>query len=170
MLLRLFSATAVLFGFAISTFAQANVVDLIPENALGAIAIRNVKALQEKGDRLIDDQKLKLPTRPSELFKQLVRLLSLDESALDFNGPALVLIANLKESKGDVDLSLVTVVVTIKDEETACASLGLKKGSHGAEQPYVPAGSRTAREAALSGIDTRCRGKCSEEQARSRCS
>ncbi len=136
MLLRFFSTTAMLFGCAIPTFAQVNVVDLIPENALGAIAIQNVKALQEKGDRLIDDHKLKLPGRPSEAFKQLVRFLKIDEGALDFDGPALFVIANPKESKVDDDkdnivsyLSLVTVVVTIKDEETACTSLGLKKGS-----------------------------------------
>jgi hypothetical protein len=136
MLLRIFSATTILFGCAIPTFAQVNVVDLIPENALGAIAIQNLKALREKGDRLIDDQKLNVPTRPSEVFKQLVGLLAIDGGALDFNGPALIVIANPKEAKVNVDkdnlmsfLSLVAVVVTIKDEETACASLGLKKGS-----------------------------------------
>ena len=48
--------------------AGAGMLDVIPEDAAAAFAIRDLKSLRKEGDKFIADSELKLPIRPSQLF------------------------------------------------------------------------------------------------------
>ena len=62
-------------------------LDVIPENAAGAIVVRNPKELGKKGDRFIAETDIKMPLRPSQLVDQLYTFLGIT-TGLDAEGAA----------------------------------------------------------------------------------
>src|SRR6266851_5612881 len=73
--------------------AGAGILDVIPEDAAAAFAIRDLNGLKKKGDKFIADSELKLPIRPSQLFDMAYTFLGIT-GGVDEKGSAAILLAN----------------------------------------------------------------------------
>src|SRR5262249_10194917 len=91
--------TASLFLLLLAAPAPAgpDVLDLVPENAVAGLGVRNLVELRKKGDKLIADAEWKAPLRFSDLFDQLYQFLGIHQG-LDPNGAAAVVIAHPKDA------------------------------------------------------------------------
>jgi len=93
--------------------APAQTLDLVPEDAAVAVAVRSVAELRERGDKLAKDSGATLDGwRPSMLFNELFKRLGV-EKGVDEKGAAAIVIPNVKrlgiESK-EIDLALLTAL------------------------------------------------------------
>ena len=50
-------------------------LDLFPQDAVAAVAIRDLDGLIKKGDKFLNDTEIRVPLRPSDLFDQAVQFL-----------------------------------------------------------------------------------------------
>jgi hypothetical protein len=97
MLARSLSALALLALFGLAGLGQ-EVLDIIPSDAAGAAAIRNLKELRVKGDKFVADLQVEAGLRPSQLFDMLLQALGI--SGFDETAPnALILLRPEKEDK-----------------------------------------------------------------------
>ncbi|HZY86889.1 MAG TPA: hypothetical protein VFE78_18795, partial [Gemmataceae bacterium] len=75
----------------------ADVLDLIPEDAAGAVAIRNLNELHKKGDKFLDESELKVSLRPTQLFDFAFTWLGITRG-LDRDGAAAIVVANPRKA------------------------------------------------------------------------
>ncbi len=111
--------------------------DLIPQDAVIGIAVRNLKDLKKKGDKLVADGGIDDNLRPSKLFDLLYDMLPV-KGALDENAGASIFIANpallgvqlFKETGGinEEAFKLLVLVLPFQDVDKIAAALELKKG------------------------------------------
>ena len=112
-----------------SVSASDGVLDIIPRDAVAAIAIRNLEAVQEKGDKLFTDAEIKMDFRPSEIFRQGYGFLGVDRSVDKQGSAALVLAASDQPVKADLDLlNQLVAVIPYRDLDAMAADLGFAKG------------------------------------------
>jgi len=127
------AALALLLAAPAARAAPApDVLDLVPEDAALAVAVRNISDLKNKGDKLFADAGLKehsLP-RPSVLFAQLFGALGA-KAGLDEDAPAAALLANARKAgleKVALDpeiLKLVVIAVPFKDRGQMAGNFNL---------------------------------------------
>src|SRR5437870_4907911 len=108
----------------------ADPLDVIPQNAAGAIVVRNPKELGKKGDRFIAETDIKMPLRPSQLVDQLYTFLGIT-TGLDAEGTVALLVAEA-ESIGAEEVSknileLIVVAVPFTDRDAMADNFGIKK-------------------------------------------
>jgi hypothetical protein len=111
-------------------------LDLIPEDAV-AVAVRDLKDLTRKGDKLAADTGVNFLPRPSRLFAEVVRGLGITKG-LDETGPAFVMLANPAKAgvklgpNGEPQLGdlqqLVVAAFSFTDRDQIAANFGIKKG------------------------------------------
>jgi hypothetical protein len=128
------AAVALLLAAPAAPAAPApDVLDLVPEDAALAVAVRNISDLKNKGDKLFADAGLKdqsLP-RPSVLFGQLFGALGV-KAGLDEDAPAAALLANSRKAgleKVALEpeiLKLVVIAVPFKDRDQMAGNFDLK--------------------------------------------
>jgi hypothetical protein len=66
---RMLLVCTVLLGISSRASAQA-AIDLLPQDAIVSIAVRDLDDLMKKGDKFLTDSEIRMPVRPSELFDQ----------------------------------------------------------------------------------------------------
>jgi hypothetical protein len=112
---------------------QPTVLDLIPADAVGALAIRNLEGLKTRGDKLIADAKLPDVPRPSELFAKVSETLNAP-GALDMAGSAALILARPDRGAevGDLfsrpSLEYLVVALPVGDREKLTGAFGLTPG------------------------------------------
>jgi hypothetical protein len=140
------TVAALLLGAGLATAAPIpgapappGAVDLIPEDAAGGIAIRNLADLIKKGDKFVEAGGLGDSLRPSQLFTFLYAFQGIKD-VVDQDAGAAVLIANpellgvkLFDNNGapsfpDV-LNLLVIVVPFKDADKIGACFNIEKGA-----------------------------------------
>src|SRR5207247_4687190 len=90
-------ASTLLAWSALAGLGQ-EVLDIIPSEAAGAAAIRNLKELRAKGDKFAADLEIGAGLRPSQLFDMLLQALGI--AGLDETAPnALILLRPEKEKE-----------------------------------------------------------------------
>jgi hypothetical protein len=120
--------------------AASGVLDLIPEDAAAAIAVRNLNELKTKGDKFAADAELQHLPRPSMLFDMLLDGEGLRAGA-DLDGSFAFVMANpeilgakLFDDNGNLDfradfMSLFVLAVAVKDRDALAANFGIAKGA-----------------------------------------
>ncbi len=126
------SLCAILLALAAAGGAAAQgPLDLIPADALGGVAIRDLNDLKKKGDQFIKDTELKFPLRPSELFDQVYQFLGV-QGAVDQDGSAAIVLANPKAVGAELNFGTldkyIVVALPFADRDRIGESMGLKKG------------------------------------------
>lgn len=90
---------------------RPDALDVIPEDALAALAIRNVSELMKRGDTFIEKTELKVPMRLSDGYKFLIGYLGLKKGLDEEGSAALILAAN----KVPADFDQLVLAVPVKD-------------------------------------------------------
>jgi hypothetical protein len=129
---RLLAVAVLLAATTATPAAPPDVLDLVPEDAALALAIRNITDLKKKGDKFFADASIKeesLP-RPSALFEGLYGWLGI-KGGLDEDAPAAFLVANARKAGRDKIpydpeiLKLLVLAVPFKDRGKIADSFGL---------------------------------------------
>jgi hypothetical protein len=111
--------------------AQQTMLDLIPADAVAALAIRNLDELKAKGDKLIADAELNVPLRPSELFAMAFQHVGV-QGGVESKGAAAVILAAPEQPNAQLTLenlaSLVVVALPFAHRDKMAANFGLKPG------------------------------------------
>jgi hypothetical protein len=127
------SCALLLLGIGRTAAADADHVNLVPENALLGITIRNVEDLGKKGDALVDKTGWNAPDRPSRLFVMLLEFLGI-KTGVDLQSAGGLVLANPREAGVEEPFTgpgmekLPVAIVPIKDRDEMGANFGLKKG------------------------------------------
>ncbi len=121
--------------------AAPDVLDLIPEDAVIGVAIRNLNDLKKRGDQLLAESEIKNLPRPSELFEGVYTHLRIKD-CVDQEGSAAILLANpdvigvrLWDEKGNFGSSwndvsrLLVGVVPFTDRGKIEDAVGIEKGA-----------------------------------------
>jgi hypothetical protein len=115
----------------------AEMLDIIPADCCGALAIRSLADLKKKGDKFLEESKMHVGLRPSELFEEGFRYLGL-KVGVDEKAPAALMIVNPKVADGSTDLSsintLFVVAIPFSDRDTLAGNFGFRKGELKADQ------------------------------------
>ncbi len=131
---RLLAVAILLAAVAAAPAAPPDVLELVPEDAALALAIRNLTDLKKKGDKFFADAGLKEDRallRPSLLFEQLYDAAGI-RAGLDEDAPAALFVANARKTgrdkvPTDLDvLQLLVAAVPFKDRGKIAESFGLK--------------------------------------------
>src|SRR5262249_16954790 len=127
------AALALLLAAPTAPAAPApDVLDLVPEDAALALAVRNITDLKKKGDKLFADAGLKdvsLP-RPSALFQQLYGARGI-KAGLDEDAPAAAFVASARAAglgkvPGDLRaLQLVVIAVPFTDRDKIAGNFNI---------------------------------------------
>jgi hypothetical protein len=120
--------------------AQNHGLDVIREDSAFGLLVKNLNDLRDKGDKLHKELDLKdasLP-RPTDLFRDLFKLLIGSEKGIDGKGPAALIVPSPEQLKikpsgnsGIDAINLITnlvVVVPLSDADDMAANFGFKKG------------------------------------------
>ncbi|MSU79429.1 MAG: hypothetical protein EXS16_15230 [Gemmataceae bacterium] len=120
---------ALLLALAPSLHAQA-VLDVLPQDAAAAIAIRDLDSLLKKGDKFLDETTIRMPLRPSKLFEEANNFLGI-RGGLNRKGSAAIVLMSPpgKERIGLQHLEnlLVPVIPYVNADEMA-DNFGIAKG------------------------------------------
>lgn len=132
MLRNTFLAVALLLLANANASAQTRILDLVPEDAAGALFIRGVDAIREKGDKLIADSKIANIGRPSDLFNLIIAFLGI-QGGVDGQRPIGILAASptkagARSATLDELLKLLVVVVPFNDLDKVSAGFGFGPG------------------------------------------
>jgi hypothetical protein len=125
-------ALVALWAWAGAASAAPDVLDLLPEDAAGAVAIRNLNELHKKGDKFLDESELKVSLRPSQLFDIAFGWLAIT-SGLDRNAAAAIVVANpqkagYKDLK-NFGLDPFVVAVPFTDRDQMASNFGIAAGA-----------------------------------------
>ncbi len=126
-------ALVALWAWAGGATAAPDVLDLLPEDAAGAVAIRNLTELHKKGDKFLDETELKVSLRPSQLFDLAWSWLGITQG-LDRDGPAAIVVANPQKA-GYKDLNsaggfdIFVVAVPFADRDKMASNFGIAAGA-----------------------------------------
>jgi hypothetical protein len=123
---------AVFVGGSVTWAAAPGPLDLIPADAAAALTIRNIASLKKKGDKLLNETRLKIPIRPSQAFEFVYSWLGIN-AGVDENAPAGILIANpaavgaktVRETNDDV----IVVMVPFTDADKMAGNFMIKPGA-----------------------------------------
>ena len=113
--------------------AQQGPLDLIPADATGAFAVRNLNDLAKKGDQFLKDTEMQVPIRPSQVFDMAFMFLGV-QGAVDTGGSAAIVVVNQKVVGGNLNVigrdfeKFLVAVIPFKDRDKIGASLGFKQG------------------------------------------
>src|SRR5436305_8928792 len=125
-------ALVALWAWAGAATAAPDVLDLIPEDAAGAVAIRNLTELHKKGDKFLDETELKVSLRPSQLFDMAFDFLGLTRG-VDRNGAAAIVAANpVKAGHKDLSasgLDILVVAVPFTDRDEMASNFDIAAGA-----------------------------------------
>lgn len=111
--------------------AQATMLELIPENAVGAAAVRSIDELQKKGDKFVEDCKLEIGlARPSILFTFIFNNLGI-QAGFDLKAPAAIIVLPPLNKDDRVRLfdnfeRLVVLAIPVADAERMAGNFALK--------------------------------------------
>lgn len=130
-MLRSFSACLGALLLAIPCRA-ADPLDLIPADAMGGVAVRNLDSFQKKADAFVKDAGIDLPMAPSEMLAQAFKELGV-ENSLDTTSSAAVVVVNrdvlgAEFGLGNLDKFLV-VALPYKNLDKIGEVFGLKEGT-----------------------------------------
>jgi hypothetical protein len=107
-------------------------LDLVPADAVAAIALRAPDDLRTKADKLVKDAEFDFGMRPTEALDQLVNWLGIRQG-LDLNGPfALSFVRGADEDKDAEITNLVEhfiFAIPVKDRDQMAANFGIAKGA-----------------------------------------
>jgi hypothetical protein len=132
----LFALVGALTGAGVAP--AAGVLDLIPEDAVAALAVRNLNELKKKGDQFVADAELKSLPRVSQLFESLLDSQGI-RGGVDLDGSMAVVVANpdpfgyaLVDDhgllKGVDSLNLFVVVLPVGDAAALADSFNIVGG------------------------------------------
>jgi hypothetical protein len=114
--------------------ADRGPLELIPDDATGGVAIRNLNELRKKGDEFIKDAGIKDTIRFSDAFEFVLQFLNV-KGGVDMDGSAAVVAVNekvvgikLKDANNERFLNIFVVAVPFKDVKEIAKGLGLKEG------------------------------------------
>src|SRR3989442_9254917 len=125
-----FLALAALFAGSGAALAQEGMLDLVPADAVAAVAIRNLHDLIKKGEKLVPDTDLQLGgLRPSQIFTEVYNFLGI-QGGVDGDGSgAILMLPREKESKDFwTVLDYLAGVVPFTDLDKMAANFGFQKG------------------------------------------
>jgi hypothetical protein len=120
-------------------FADGSVLDLIPDDATGALGISSVDELRKKGDRFFTAADVKDWPRPSQLFDQIYDSLGL-KKGLKRSGSGAIVLANpdllgiqLLKDNGEINfdprlMNLFVLAVPTSDPDAFADNFGIAKG------------------------------------------
>src|SRR5262245_34103687 len=107
-------------------------LDLVPADAVAAIALRAPDDLRTKADKLFKDAEIDFGMRPTEALDGLVNWLGI-RPGLDLNGPfALSFVRGADEDKDAEITNLVehfVFAIPVKDRDQMAANFGVAKGA-----------------------------------------
>jgi hypothetical protein len=122
----------VLFALTSAASGGSGMLDLIPEDAAAAFAIRDLNDLKKKGDQLLDETKLNVPLRPSEIFDLVYKELGL-KAGVDPNGSAALVLLSPEvvgaQDSWDRLIDRIVVAVPFTDRDQIAANFGIKAGA-----------------------------------------
>jgi hypothetical protein len=126
-------ALVALWAWAGVATAAPDVLDLVPEDAAGAVAIRNLTELHKKGDKFLDETELKVSLRPSQLFDIAFAWLGVTQG-LDRNGTAAIIVANPKKAgykdlSSSAGLDVLVAAVPFTDRDQMASNFGIAAGA-----------------------------------------
>jgi hypothetical protein len=126
---------------ASSASAAPGVLELVPEDAAAALAIRNINELRKKGDQFAADAGLQSLPRPSQLFEWLLTTEGIRPGNVDFDRSMALVLANpdllhvrLFTDAGDPDWRagwprLLVLAVPVGDRQALAADFGIARGA-----------------------------------------
>lgn len=128
---RTLACLAVSFLLSSSAAAQTRVLDLVPDDAAGALVIKGIDELRKKGDKFIADAKTENIGRPSDLFNLIFNSLGI-QGGVDGKLPTGVIVANPKIlglglNFGNIE-KLIVLAVPFNNLDNVSASFGFKPG------------------------------------------
>ncbi|HEV3261918.1 MAG TPA: hypothetical protein VG013_34020 [Gemmataceae bacterium] len=122
---------AALLTWAGAASAAPGMLDLIPEDAAAAIAIRNADDLGKKGDKFISDTGIEVPMRPSQLYDFLLGELRIS-AGVDRERPVALVAANPKivgaKKLSDSGLQLLVLALPFTDRDKMASNFSIKAG------------------------------------------
>jgi hypothetical protein len=126
-------ALVALWAWAGAAAAAPDVLDLIPEDAAGAVAIRNLNELHKKGDKFLDESELKVSLRPTQLFDFAFTWLGITRG-LDRDGAAAIVVANprkagYKDINEGAGFDIFVVAVPFTDRDQMASNFGIAAGA-----------------------------------------
>jgi hypothetical protein len=121
-----------LFALAGAAPAGSGMLDLIPDDAAAAFAVRDLNDLKKKGDQFLDETKLNVPLRPSQAFDWVYQYLGL-KAGVDPNGSAALVLLG-PEAVGAQKVwdrldDRIVVAVPFTDRDQVAANFGIKAGA-----------------------------------------
>jgi hypothetical protein len=126
-------ALVALWAWASTAAAAPDALDLVPEDALAAVTVRNLTELRKKGDKFLDESELKVSLRPTQLFDFAFTWLGATRG-LDRDGTAAIIVAN-PEKVGHKDrhrgngLEVFVVAVPFTDRDQMASNFGIAAGA-----------------------------------------
>ncbi len=111
--------------------AEPSVLDLIPENASAAIAVRNLDELTRKGDKFAEQVELRSIDRPSKLFNMLLTFVGITKG-LDRQAPTALVMTTFPQEKENESFEKViqrlVLAVPATDVDQLASCFGFKPG------------------------------------------
>ena len=99
---------------------KISVLDLIPAEACGVFAVRNLNELKERGDTFIERTGTQSPLRPSQLFPMAYARLGITDG-IDEDGPAALMILRYEDPEAHLVLA-----ISFDDRDAIASNFGLK--------------------------------------------
>jgi hypothetical protein len=126
---RLLLVGVLFLGIADRVSAQAP-LDLLPQDVVAAIAIRDLDALIKKGDKFLTAAEIRMPLRPSELFDQGVQFLGV-RNGYDRKASAAIILMSPEREEEFKDLRFLEYLVPVlpfTDADVMADNFGIPKG------------------------------------------
>jgi hypothetical protein len=123
-----------------SAAAAPGVLDLVPQDAAAALAVRNLGELKKKGDKFAADAELQSLPRVSQLFDMLLDGLGI-RAGVDLDSSMAFVVANpdllgvnLFDKDGKLNwqqdfVNLFVLAIPVRDGDALAADLGIAKGA-----------------------------------------
>jgi hypothetical protein len=125
-------ALVVLLACVTAAPAKPGVLDLIPQDAAGAVAARDLASLHKKIDDLINDVEPNTPVKAGDLFAMLYRYLGILGEVDETSPGALVVVSPQTIGVAQINANieqLLVAVVPFKDRDRIAANFGFKEGA-----------------------------------------
>lgn len=100
---------------------KADAFDIIPEDVLAAVAIRNVSEFISRGDEFIDKSEWRIPIRLKDVYDSVTTSLGIRDG-LDKNGAAALMLFT-----PDVKMNTVVTAVPVDDLKVMAANFGVSR-------------------------------------------
>jgi hypothetical protein len=156
----LLASAGLLIGAGLAPAGDA--LDLVPEDAAAALAVRSLNDVKKKGDKFVADAKLESLPRPSQVFDSLLDAEGIVEG-MDHDGSVAFVVANpgllgvkLFDDEGGLELSgdyggLFVFIVPVRDADKMAGNFGLDEGQLKPDTPIQGKGTRAGTHLYLRG-------------------